>query len=101
MFSIYLKCDSFDKPEICILSIGLGHVCVLVLFIFALMKNDKTIVPTVNWKYNHCLKVIKMSEANAAINVLLLLTVTRVFQPKRAMKFCTRPIYHALDHEDH
>lgn len=40
-----------------------------------------------------------MSEANAAINVLLLLTVTRVFQPKRAMKFCTRPIYHALDHE--
>lgn len=42
-----------------------------------------------------------MSEANADINVLLLLTVTRVFQPKRAMKFCTRPIYHALDHEDH
>lgn len=42
-----------------------------------------------------------MSEANAAINVLLLLTVTRVFQPKRAMKFCTHPIYHALDHEDH
>lgn len=40
MFSIYLKCDSFDKAEICILSIGLGHVCVLVLFMFALMKND-------------------------------------------------------------
>lgn len=40
MFSIYLKCDSFDKAEICILSIGLGHVCVLVLFIFTLMKND-------------------------------------------------------------
>lgn len=40
MFSIYLKCDSFDKAEICILSIGLGHVRVLVLFMFALMKND-------------------------------------------------------------
>ncbi len=40
MFSIYLKYDSFDKAEICILSIGLGHVCVLVLFMFALMKND-------------------------------------------------------------
>lgn len=48
LFSIYLKCDSFDKAEICILSIGLGHVCVLVLFIFTLMKNGKTIVPTVN-----------------------------------------------------
>lgn len=101
MFSIYLKCDSFDKAEICILSIGLGHICVLVLFIFALIKNDKTIVPTVNWKYNHCLTVIKMSEVIAAINVLLLLTVTRAFQTKRATKFCTRPIYLALDQEDH
>ncbi|HCY7991819.1 TPA: hypothetical protein ACU3LZ_000038 [Staphylococcus aureus] len=43
----------------------------------------------------------KMSEVNAAINVLLLLTVTRVFQTKRATKFCTRPIYLALDQEDH
>ncbi|HDJ7544533.1 TPA: hypothetical protein PRM00_000436 [Staphylococcus aureus] len=42
-----------------------------------------------------------MSEVNAAINVLLTLTVTRVFQSKRATQFCTWPIYLALDHEDH
>lgn len=42
-----------------------------------------------------------MSEVNVAINVLLLLTVTRVFQTKRATKFCTLPIYLALDHENH
>ena len=101
MFSIYLKCDSFDKAEICILSLGLGHVCVLVLFIFTLMKNGKTIVPTVNCRYNHCLTVIKMSEVNAAINVLLTLTVTRVFQSKRATQVRTWPIYLALDHENH
>ncbi|MBH4539402.1 hypothetical protein I6D07_11545 [Staphylococcus aureus] len=65
------------------------------------MKNDKTIVPTVKRRYNHCLTVIKMSEVIAAINVLLLLTVTRVFQTKRATKFCTWPIYLAIDHENH
>ncbi|HGZ8494768.1 TPA: hypothetical protein ACOGID_001442 [Staphylococcus aureus] len=42
-----------------------------------------------------------MSEVIAAINVLLLHTVTRVFQTKRATKFCTRPIYLAPDQEDH
>ncbi|HIH1199701.1 TPA: hypothetical protein ACYIXF_001594 [Staphylococcus aureus] len=42
-----------------------------------------------------------MSEVIAAINVLLLLTVTRAFQTKHATKFCTRPIYLALDQEDH
>ncbi|HGZ9732291.1 TPA: hypothetical protein ACOFTG_001660 [Staphylococcus aureus] len=42
-----------------------------------------------------------MSEVIAAINVLLLLTVTRVFQTKRATKFCTRPIYLVPDQEDH
>ncbi|UVI93032.1 hypothetical protein NW981_02000 [Staphylococcus aureus] len=43
----------------------------------------------------------KISEVNAAINVLLPLTVTRVFQSKRATQFCTWPIYLALDHENH
>ncbi|HCD1987648.1 TPA: hypothetical protein PIX32_000496 [Staphylococcus aureus] len=41
-----------------------------------------------------------MSGVIAAINVLLLLTVKRVFQTKRATQFCTWPIYLALDHED-
>ncbi|QOY78915.1 hypothetical protein IRZ54_04960 [Staphylococcus aureus] len=65
------------------------------------MKNDKTIVPTVKRRYNHYLTVIKMSEVNAAINVLLPLTVTRVFQTKRATKFCSWPKYLVLDQEDH
>ncbi|HHW6623898.1 TPA: hypothetical protein ACU2TW_002556 [Staphylococcus aureus] len=42
-----------------------------------------------------------MSEVNAAINVLLTLTVTRVLQSKRATQFRTWPIYLALDHENH
>ncbi|HEK6126302.1 TPA: hypothetical protein SO838_001695 [Staphylococcus aureus] len=42
-----------------------------------------------------------MSGVNVAINVLLPLTVTRVFQSKRATQFCTWPIYLALDQEDH
>ncbi|HGN7111982.1 hypothetical protein CKO30_08035 [Staphylococcus aureus] len=42
-----------------------------------------------------------MSGVIAAINVLLTLTVTRVFQSKRATQFCTWPIYLALDHENH
>ncbi|EOB7941095.1 hypothetical protein ACIW8K_002299 [Staphylococcus aureus] len=42
-----------------------------------------------------------MSGVNVAINVLLPLTVTRVFQSKRATQFCTWPIYLALNHEDH
>ncbi|HHW5044524.1 TPA: hypothetical protein ACU2I5_001907 [Staphylococcus aureus] len=42
-----------------------------------------------------------MRKVNAAINVLLTLTVTRVFQSKRATQFRTRPIYLALDQEDH
>ncbi|HDZ6238040.1 TPA: hypothetical protein SLA36_002426 [Staphylococcus aureus] len=42
-----------------------------------------------------------MSEVNAAVNVLLTLTVTRVFQSKRATQFRTWPIYLALDQENH
>lgn len=79
MFLIYLKCDSFDKVEICILFIGLGYVCVLVFFIFMLMKNGKIIVLIVNWRYNYCLIVIKMSEVNVVINVLLIFMVIWVF----------------------
>ena len=60
------------------------------------MKNDNHQMKAQSLFNGH-----KMSGVNAAINVLLPLTVTRVFQSKRATQFRTWPIYLALDHENH
>lgn len=65
LFSIYAKCDSFDKAEICILSNRVETcICLGSFFMYVSMEGDDIITSFVKYRYNQCSTIIKTSDDN-------------------------------------